>query len=147
MMRNDQLALLQEFVGNAHAFAQQSAGILAQVQNQPFQIAELVERIGDFVLGGLLEAGNVDVANAGLDQECEVDAVARNLVAHQTEFHRLLDALAQDRDVNRRSLRPLKQVRNVGGAHVVGGLAVDGDDHVARDGCRPCRRAFRRTGR
>ena len=74
----------------------------------------------------------MDVAKAGLDQKREVDTVARNLVAHQAEFHRLLDALAQDRDVNRRSLGPLEQIGNVGSAHVVGGLAVDGNDHVAR---------------
>ena len=34
MVRNDQLSLTQELVGNADALGQQSAGILAQVKDQ-----------------------------------------------------------------------------------------------------------------
>ena len=69
MVRNDQLALLQELVGDANAFAEQSAGILAQIEHQALQISKLVERFGHFMLGGFLEAGDVEVADAGLDQE------------------------------------------------------------------------------
>ena len=72
------------------------------------------------------------VADARLDQEVHVDAVARNLVAHQGELHRLLDAFARDADVNRCALGALQHVRNVAGTHVLGGLAIDGDNHVAR---------------
>ena len=49
MMRNDQLTLLQELVGNAHAFVEQAARILPQVENQALQIAHLVERFGNFM--------------------------------------------------------------------------------------------------
>ena len=55
VMRNDELSLLQELVGHANAFAQQSAGIAAQIENQSLQIAELIERFGNFMLGGLVE--------------------------------------------------------------------------------------------
>ncbi len=37
MVGNDQLTLVQELVGDAHAFTQQAAGILAQVKNQSLQ--------------------------------------------------------------------------------------------------------------
>ena len=45
VVRNDQLALLQELVGHADAFAEQAAGILPQIEDQALQIAHLVERL------------------------------------------------------------------------------------------------------
>ena len=39
-MRNDKLTLLQELVGDAHAFTQQAAGITPQIENQSLQIAK-----------------------------------------------------------------------------------------------------------
>ena len=53
-MRDDELALLEELVGYAYPFAQQAAGISAQIKNQTLQIAEGIERFGDFMLGGFL---------------------------------------------------------------------------------------------
>ena len=37
-MRNDDLALLQELVRHRHAFVQQPAGILAQIEHQPLDV-------------------------------------------------------------------------------------------------------------
>jgi len=50
-VRDDQLALLEEFVGNAYAFTQQASRILPQIEDQTFQIAHLIERFSDFMLG------------------------------------------------------------------------------------------------
>ena len=61
-----------------------------------------------------------------------IDAVARNLIAHQRELHRLLHAFARNADVYRRSLRSLQQVGHVRRAHIFGRFPVDRDDHVAR---------------
>ncbi len=44
-MGNDQLSLVQELVGHAHAFVQQAAGILPQIENQSLEIAHLIERV------------------------------------------------------------------------------------------------------
>ena len=99
-MRNDELSLLQKLVGHADAFTQQSAGILAQIEDQTLQMSpNSSSASANFMFGGLLEAGDVHVADAGLDQEMNVDAVARNLVAHNVEVHRLVGAFAQDRDL------------------------------------------------
>src|SRR5258708_11337180 len=78
------------------------------------------------MLGRFLESGNVHVTDAGLDHEMQVHAVARNLVADDGEFERLVGTFAQHRDANGGAFRSLEQIGNVGGAHVVGGLAVDG---------------------
>ena len=74
MVGDDDLALLEELVGHADAFAEQSAGILPQVENQSLHVAHLVQRLLHFVLGGLLEAGDVHVADAGTNQEMQIDA-------------------------------------------------------------------------
>src|ERR1700691_2772471 len=43
VMRNDELVFLQELVGHAHTFAQQAAGITAQIKNQTLEFAELIQ--------------------------------------------------------------------------------------------------------
>src|SRR5277367_6574159 len=65
--RND-LAALEEGIGNRYRFFQQSAGIVAQVDDEAFQlVADLVLQIGDFLLqalGGLLvERGDADIGD------------------------------------------------------------------------------------
>ena len=83
------------------------------------------------MLGGLLESGDVHVSDAGLDHEVQVDAVARNLVADDGKLQRIFGTFAEHRDADGRALGPLEQIGYVRGAHVVGGLAVDGGDDVA----------------
>src|SRR5579859_2568647 len=131
-MRDDELTLLEELVGHANALAEQSAGIAAQVEDESLEIAELIERIGNFMLRGFVETVDVHVSNTGLDEEVNVDAVTRNFVAHERELHRLLHGFTRDADVNRGALGSLQQVGDVAGAHVFGGFAVDGDDYVTR---------------
>ena len=45
VVRDDQLSLLQEFVGYAYAFTEQASGILAQIEDQAFQIAHLIRAL------------------------------------------------------------------------------------------------------
>src|SRR5579872_213477 len=131
VMGDDELSLLQELVGNAHALAQQSTRIAPKIENQSLQIAERIESLRDFVLRGFVKSVDVHVADARLDQEVHVYAVARNLIAHQRELHRLLHAFARDADVNRGSLGSLQQIGHIAGAHVLGGFAVHCDNHIA----------------
>src|SRR5579864_5022700 len=100
VVRNDQLSLLQELVCHAHAFTQQTAGIGAQVKDQALEIAKRIERIGNFMFGGLIETVDVHVSHAWLNQEMNIDTVARNFVADKRELHRLLNVFARDADVN-----------------------------------------------
>ena len=101
MVRDDDLALLEELVGHANALAQQAAGILAQVEDEALEVAHLFECLLDFVLGRFLESGNVHVADARANQEMQVDAVAGNLVARDVEFERLRRAFAEHGDADR----------------------------------------------
>src|SRR5215470_9423337 len=145
MVGDDQLTLLQEFVCHAYAFAQKSTGILAQIEDETLHVSELLQRISYLALRCFLEPSDVDVADTWLDLEGEVNAVARNLVAHQAELHGLVDAFTQDRDMNSRALGSFEQVGDIRGAHVVGSPAIDGYDHVAgMDPSLVCGRADKR---
>src|SRR5271155_5379132 len=83
------------------------------------------------MLGRFLESGDVHVADAGLDHEVQVYAVTRNLIADDGEFQRMVGTFAQHGDADGGAFRAFEQVSYVGGAHVVGGLAVNGGDDVA----------------
>src|SRR5947209_10842068 len=72
----------------------------------------------------------MDVADAGTNQECQVDAVPGNLVTDDVEVERLLGTFPQNGDANVRTLGAFEQVGNIRCAHVVSGLTVDGGDHV-----------------
>jgi hypothetical protein len=124
------LALSQEFIGDANTFAEQSTRILAKVEDQALQIAHLVESILHFFIRGLVEAGDVHVADPRTDEEVQIHAVARDFVTNHGEFERLVNAFTQHGDVNRGALRPLQQVSHIGGAHVIGGLAIDCNNDV-----------------
>ena len=66
-----------------------------------------------------------------MDQEMQINAVPRNLVTHDREFQGFVGPFAQDRDVDRRTLRALQQISNVAGIHVVSGLAVHRNNDVS----------------
>src|SRR5262249_61882498 len=79
VMRNDDGALVQELVGNAHALAQQPTWVLAKIEYEAIEIAigEAVERLLHFVLGSFLESVYVNVTDSLADLEGNVHAVAR----------------------------------------------------------------------
>src|SRR5258708_843800 len=73
------------------------------------------------------------------------NAIAWNFIAHHGKFKWLLSAFTENSNVDRRSLGPLEQVRHIAGVHVVGGLAIDRNDYVARVNARAvCRCANER---
>src|ERR1700680_4226484 len=80
VMRDDDLSLLKKFVSYAHAFAEQSAGIAAEIENQALKVAEFVQRLDHFGLGGLIEAGDMHIADARPNEEMHVNAVPRNFI-------------------------------------------------------------------
>src|SRR5215470_2846988 len=90
MMRNDKLAFAQKLIGYAYTFIQQAARILTKIEDQTLQIAHLIQSICNFMLSRLIESGDVHIANARPDQEVQINAVARNLVADYREFERLI---------------------------------------------------------
>src|SRR5678815_1885912 len=118
-MRNDQLSLAQELVSHANAFTQKSAGILPEIQNQTFQISHFIERLCDFVFRCFLKSGDVHVTDAGPNQEMQIDAVARNLIAHDIEVERLVRTFAQNCNADRCTFGSFQELSHIAGAHAV----------------------------
>src|SRR5437867_12906843 len=108
MMRNNELSLAQELIGNSYTFIKQPAGILAKIENKTLQIAHLVQRIRNFMLCGLVETSDVHVSNARPNQEKQTNAVARSAVATHRERTRFIRAFARDWDVDPGHCRTLK---------------------------------------
>src|SRR5579863_6842414 len=143
-MRNDQLISLQEHISDRHRFIQQSARIPAHVQNQPVQIAgvQLLQRVGNLVVGGLIKRGKPDVPDAGLQKEGDIDGVTWNFSTRDGEGQWIGITLAGDHNLDYGALGSLQHVCDFAGAQSIGGLVVYLDNHIARpQTCVVCRRA------
>ena len=110
-------------------------------------LVELVERVADLAAGGLDEAGDVDVADAGADHEGEIDGGVGDVVADEVEGEWLGGAFAAHGDGDVGALGALEQAGDGGGVHAGGGLAVDGEDDVAGPDAGLIGRACLRRGR
>src|SRR6185312_8390101 len=130
-MRNNDLAFLQELVSHANAFIEQAPGIAAKIKNQAFEIAELLQSVFHFLLSGLVKGSDVHVADAGLDEELQVHAVAGYFIAHHIELQRLGRGLPQDGDVDVGSARAFEHVCYVAHAEIFRRFAVNRQNHVA----------------
>ena len=99
VVRNDELVFVEEHVADGYGFIEQAAGIAAHVEDEAVELrgVELFEGFGDFAVGGFVEAGEADVADAGLEHESDVDGVAGNFVAGDGEDQRFGVAFASRR--------------------------------------------------
>ena len=118
-------------VAHVDRLAQQPAGVVAQVEDKALQVAEAVDGFGHFVAGGLLELGEMDVADAGTNLVFQVDGGMRNLVANQVEDQRRSLAHAYRGHLDMGALGAFQSLGNLVGGPAVGGFAVDGGDDVA----------------
>ncbi len=93
-MGNDGLTLLQEVVCYCHAFVQEPAGVLAQIENQTLDVAFTKPGEGFFEFLGsvLVELVDIHIRDPRLNPHAIVNALARNLIADHVECQRLVQA-------------------------------------------------------
>ena len=139
VMRDNHLPFAEKLVGDADALAEQAARILPQVKNQAVQIAHGVQRLAHFLVGGFLEAADVEIADARADHEMQIDAVARNFIAYHGELERFVGALAEHRNFDRGAFGPFQQFGHFADAHIVRRFAVDDGNDVAWTDAGPVR--------
>ena len=132
-MRNNQLTLLQEVIGNGDTLIQQSTWILTKVQHQTLDVvfADLFERVFQFFARVLVKLLNVDVGDAGLQPERVVDALSRNFVADDVEDQGFVHAFPGDLNLNRSTALPFQHVGDFRCRHTVGLLVVHFENRVA----------------
>ncbi len=118
LVEHDQLVLLQEHVRHRHPFLEQPARVPAQVEDQSIQLVgvQILQCGRQLLVGVLVEAGQADVAHAGLDLKVKIHAVAGNLIPGDGELQRLVVAFAQHLDLDHGALGPLEQVGHLAGA-------------------------------
>ena len=121
-------------VANLDRLAEQAAGIVAQVEDQALQVAEAVDGVVDFLAGGLLKLGEVNVADAGTNLIGQIDGGVGDLGAHQIEDQGLGLAGANHGGLDVGALGALERLGHlVGRGEAAGNLAVHGN-RLAVDG-------------
>src|SRR5690242_12372756 len=141
-MRYYYLPAIEPMSRRRYAFGQQAAGILAQVENQSFNVllAERLQIFIHFMAGGFGERLNTHISDSGLQPERRVHAVTWNFIADQVKRNRLRSAFAPHRDLYLGSLRPLEHVGDFRRIQIVNPLIVHFHQQVARTNSRLVRR-------
>src|SRR5207302_9916961 len=128
---DDHLALVEEVIGDADGGIEQTARILAKVEDEllhplPFQ---LLDRFVELANGRGGEVFDADVADAGLQHQHVGNRVGGDRGAYDRKRDRVLHPWADDLDVDRRSFRPFEALDDVVEREGVGRTAFDfGDD-------------------
>src|SRR5208283_2480313 len=131
VIRDDELALVEEHVADSDGFIEEAARIAAHIQNNAIERirAKLLQSVGDFAVGSLVELRELDVADAGLHQESDVDGVPRNLVARDSKHQRIGIAFTGNRNLHDGALGAFQHVGDFRGGQAVGHFVIDlGDD-------------------
>ena len=131
-MRDDQLIFVEEHIADGHCFIEQAAGVAAHVEDEAIELrgVELLEAFGNFTVCGFVEAGEANVADAGLEQEGDVHGMSRNFVARYGEDQRLGITFAGHGDFYDCALGTFEEVGNFTGGEAVGGFFIDLYDDV-----------------
>src|SRR5207237_1080184 len=126
---------LEEEIGHPHGLGEEAPGVVAQVEHEPLQAGRLlVERLQrplEVVVGPLLELRQAHVAVAGLEL-LPLDALDLDDLARHGDVEDLGRVLALEGERDLRVLRPAHLLDRIDERHVLGELAVDLHDLVAR---------------
>src|SRR5262249_19503901 len=93
---------------------------------------QVLEGIGDFMIGGFVEGGEADVADVRFDEERDIHGMARDFAAGYGEGELLRIAFPGDDDFYDGALLTLQHVCDFGRSQAVGGFVVNLDDDIAR---------------
>ena len=132
---DDQLLLVQEFVGDQNRLIEIAARIAPEVEDQfgdafrPQRSQRLLHLRG----GGAGELPQFDVTDAVGDAECRFDALDRNLVAYDIDADQLTDSLPSESEVHCRAARTAQFLHHVALRNLLSRheRVVDLDDAVA----------------
>ena len=130
---DDELAAVEEFVGEVAGDVEEAAGVAAEVENKGEHALffERFEGFVEFVDGGAGEACEADVTDGGVGHEVGVNGVDGDFVACDLEV--VDSALTEDVEVDDGAFFSTEVVEDelVVDGVAGGGLAVDADDFVA----------------
>ena len=133
---DNQLPLVEKFVGHGNRLVEEPSGIAAQVENQPVDPlgAQKGERPAHLHRGGPGELAQLDITDAALDAERRFDALDGDGAAHDLHLHQLGNPLPLQPETHGRAARPAQAPDDVVLRNLAPGdqRIVDFDDAVAR---------------
>ena len=122
------LALAEQMVADLDGLVEQPAGVAAQVEDQPLDVAEVVDGPEDILGRVFLELRDVNIAHAGTDFIGQIDRWMLDFVAHQVKDQRVGLAIAQHGCLNVSALGAFERLGyHIGRSQAVGVLAVHAD--------------------
>ena len=134
---NDEIALLQELVGNLSRSLQITATIILKVEDKVFHslLFQRIHRYCYLFMTGKTETSQSDVSDAWTNHISRIHRSYRNLIALHLKDELILDATAHDGKVHRGSLRTTKALHDFLLAHLDArnGSIVYSHDAVAGD--------------
>ena len=125
---DDQLPLVQKFVGHGDGLVEESARVAAQVEDElrhPLR-PQRVQRRTELPGGRPCELPQLDIADAVHDAEGRLDAPDRNDAAFDLHLHQSVDPLPAEPQTDLRAARPAQHLH-----HVVLRNFPPGDERIA----------------
>ena len=130
----DELALFEEEIRDAHSCVEGSAGVVAQVEDEPGHAlgGEIRDDVLHLARAGVGELGEPDVTDVGLDQEGVPHRCLRDPGAFDLDVERLLEPRTRDRQNHDRPLRSANQVHHLVEGEPLCAFPGHAGDDVAR---------------
>jgi hypothetical protein len=131
--REHELRGLEQEAGNLDRGVDDSARIVAQVEDEPRGafLLQPLQVAANLVTGGVGEVGDADVGDVRADQEGVAYRVARNAPALDFELERLLESDALDRHTHRSALGAAQFLGDLVEIELGGRRSIDLRDDVA----------------
>ena len=143
---DNQIAFLQELIGNLSRRLEITTSIVLQVEDEVFHALLLqgIHRLRNFLVAGHTETSQTDIADTRTNHVGCIHRCDWNLVTLYIEGQLVLDATAHNSELHHRSLRTTKSLHDflLTHLHASDGSVVDCHDAVARHDAHLLRRTI-----
>ena len=131
---DDRLARIEEQIRHGHALIEQTAGILAEIENQRLHalLEQRVHRLRNFTGRALADRIERDVADVIVQHHRDLDRPDVNRGARELELDRIIDAQPPNGQLRRRTRRPAQLLHRLILFPPFRGAAVQLDNAVTR---------------
>ena len=144
---DDEIAFLQELLGNVDSSLQIASSVLLQVENQVVHplLAQLIKALEELLMGCGTKVTDTDIADTWTDHIGGIDGLHGNLVAHNGKLQQILDALTDDAQTHLRALRATEALHDLllRHLHTSDGRIIDQHNTVACQDAYLLRRTIR----
>ena len=112
---DNEVALLQELLGNVDCSLQISAAILLQIEDEISHslLTQLIQALQEFLMGRSTEVTNTDIADARANHIGGINRLDGNLITDNSKLQHILDTLTNDAQVDLRAFRATQTLHDL----------------------------------